>query len=162
MYCKLLPPSWNVNHIFYLDGSGVSPSSLVPTSPSSPSDIRVMTRLPLPIHLLLPRDFPFLPCLGRTTFSVGDSRAVSMSVCCLPSVGKVGGKSPFRSGLSKLCFDCFDSSLWPLRARGLLVATVMWVFRRDMQRGVLFTINLVFVWVCYCPIQYYFHGHIIG
>jgi hypothetical protein len=51
----------------------------------------------------------------------GDKRAV----CCFPSVCEVGRKFPFRSGLSKLCFD---SSLRPLRARGLLIATAMEVF----------------------------------
>jgi hypothetical protein len=53
--------------------------------------------------------------------SVGDSRAV----CCSPLVSQMGRKSPSRSGLSKLYFD---SSLRPLRARDLLVATVAQVF----------------------------------
>jgi hypothetical protein len=46
--------------------------------------------------------------------------------CCLPSVDEVGRKILFRPGLSKLCFD---SSLRPLRARGLLVASGMYDFR---------------------------------
>jgi hypothetical protein len=68
----------------------------------------------------VPRDFPFLPYLERKP-SFGAGRDVA-PICCLPTVGEVGRRISFRSGLSKFCLD---SSLPSLRARGLLLATVM-------------------------------------
>jgi hypothetical protein len=70
------------------------------------------------------------------------------AVCCLPSFGEVGRKIPFRSDVSKF-YTYFDSSLRPLRARGLIVATAMYVFRSGCC-------NEVF----YLVLNYYLYGFV--
>jgi hypothetical protein len=89
------------------------------THPSVPLlwNIFVMIHLLMSHQPFLPHDFPF-PMSGKEDLRGGCRYESSL---CLPLVGKVGHKICFNL-LSKLCSD---SSLQPLRARGLLVATVM-------------------------------------
>jgi hypothetical protein len=95
-----------LSRIFYLEGSGVASSGPVPSPPSSPPRHPCRDLFTVVPSSFLLCHFPFLPYLKRkTSFCAdGDMRAV----CCLPSVGEMGRKIPFRSG-SPNCVLIFRS-----------------------------------------------------
>jgi hypothetical protein len=135
-------------YIFYSDGSGVVPSSWV-SSPSScppppPRGVCGMNRVQL-LSLLLPCDFPFLPCLERKTFGVdGNKRAVfayNRSV----------------KWVAKLCFELVSPNCVSILRSGRWGQGPPWCNSNVsfsfglLWQGFLFDNKLFFVWVCYCP-----------
>jgi hypothetical protein len=138
----------NLSHVFYLNDSGVVPSGPVPSPPSSlPTEASVLWHV---YHWLInPLHHVISPSCHVWKGRSGLVRVV------------IWKQSVVYHWLeAKLCFD---SLLWPLSARGLLVATVMYSFSLGMLwRGFLFDIKLLFVLVYYCPIQCYCYDRIIG
>jgi hypothetical protein len=71
-----------------------------------------------------------VPCLGRKTpFNAG---GVTRAVCPLPSIGKVGPNF------------CFDSLLWLLREKDLLVAKVVQLLAGDVATVFCLVPNIIY------------------
>jgi hypothetical protein len=124
-----------------------------------PPGIRVMTRLLLAHHPFLPRDFHFLHVWKRRPSVPTVQREIwGQSVAYHRSEKWV---SKFRFSLvSPNCVSILRSGRWgqePLCRNGNVSFSLEMV-----RRSFLFGTKLLFVWVCYCPLQCYCYDHIIG
>jgi hypothetical protein len=142
---------------FYSDGSGVAPSSLVPSPPSPPTRHLCCDLFTIGPASLFTMCFPLPSRFGKEdSFRYGWRKESSLLLTIVQQSGSQNSISvsslqivfwffsPTTEGKGPPCYSSNVSfSLWMLR------------------QGCLFGIKLLFVWVCYCPINCYCYDHIV-